>query len=251
MYGHLLVMAIVNIVLPFTLITVGEQSIDSALAVDPQLDGAADRHHPGADVPAGRARHAPEIAGLSLGFAGVILLVAPDLVNLSDSDITGELMMIGSSLCYGIGNVYSKRNVQGLRPTIPALFQVAFAAAIMVPLALARRAPDRQRQPRPGGDRRRRLARDPGLRVRLPVLLHDPGALGCHADVDGVVPAARRRDRARRGRHGGPGDPQPPRRDGHDHRGDRARQQRTDPEAARGPPWPTLQPRAAAAGPGG
>jgi hypothetical protein len=31
MYGHLLVMAVVNIVLPFTLIAIGEQSIDSAL----------------------------------------------------------------------------------------------------------------------------------------------------------------------------------------------------------------------------
>ena len=31
-YGHLLVMAVVNIVMPFILITVGEQSIDSALA---------------------------------------------------------------------------------------------------------------------------------------------------------------------------------------------------------------------------
>jgi drug/metabolite transporter (DMT)-like permease len=78
----------------------------------------------------------PRIAGLALGFSGVILLVAPDLVNLSDSDLTGELMMIGAAICYGIGNVYSKRNVRGLRPMIPALFQVIFAAAIIVPMAL-------------------------------------------------------------------------------------------------------------------
>src|SRR4249919_523926 len=32
MYGHLLVMAVVNIVIPFTLISYGEQSIDSAMA---------------------------------------------------------------------------------------------------------------------------------------------------------------------------------------------------------------------------
>jgi drug/metabolite transporter (DMT)-like permease len=78
----------------------------------------------------------PKVAGLALGFAGVILLVAPDLVNISDADLSGELMMIGSSVCYGIGNVYAKRNVRGLRPMIPALFQVLFAAAIIVPLAL-------------------------------------------------------------------------------------------------------------------
>jgi drug/metabolite transporter (DMT)-like permease len=135
-YGHLLVMAVVNIVLPFILITVGEQSIDSALAailnstVPLTVIILAPMFLPDERVTL------PRIAGLSLGFAGVILLVAPGLVDMSDSDITGELMMIGSSLCYGIGNVYSKRNVRGLRPAIPALFQVTFAALIVVPMAL-------------------------------------------------------------------------------------------------------------------
>jgi drug/metabolite transporter (DMT)-like permease len=136
MYGHLLVMAVVNIVLPFILITVGEQTIDSALASILN-----------ATVPLGVIVIAPmflpdervtlpRVLGLAVGFAGVIVLVAPDLVNLGDSDLSGELMMLGSSLCYAIGNVYSRRNVQGLRPMIPALFQVTFAAAIVVVLAL-------------------------------------------------------------------------------------------------------------------
>jgi drug/metabolite transporter (DMT)-like permease len=130
MYGHLLVMAIVNIVLPFTLITVGEQSIDSALAsilnatVPLTVIVLAPLFLPDEGITI------PKVAGLSVGFAGVILLVAPGLVNLSDADLTGELMMIGSSICYGVGNVYSKR------PMIPALFQVTFAAAIVIPLAL-------------------------------------------------------------------------------------------------------------------
>ena len=135
-YGHLLVMAVVNIVFPFILITVGEQSIDSALAsilnatVPLTVIVLAPMFLPDERITL------PKVAGLGLGFAGVILLVAPDLVNLSDADLSGELMMIGSSVCYGIGNVYSKRNVRGLRPMIPALFQVIFAAAIIVPLAL-------------------------------------------------------------------------------------------------------------------
>jgi drug/metabolite transporter (DMT)-like permease len=135
-YGHLLVMAIVNIILPFTLITVGEQSIDSALAsilnatVPLTVIVLAPLFLPDERITL------PRIAGLALGFAGVVLLVAPDLVNLSDADLTGELMMVGSSVCYGIGNVYAKRNVHGLRPMIPALFQVTFAAVIAVVLAL-------------------------------------------------------------------------------------------------------------------
>jgi drug/metabolite transporter (DMT)-like permease len=135
-YGHLLVMAVINIVIPFILIGIGERSIDSALASILN-----------ATVPLGVIVLAPlflpdegitpaRIAGLAVGFAGIILLVAPDLVNLGDADLTGEAMMLGSSLSYAAGNVYAKRNVRGLAPRIPALFQVGFAALIIVPLAL-------------------------------------------------------------------------------------------------------------------
>ncbi len=135
-YLHLFVMSIVNVVMPFILITVGEQSIDSSLAsilnatVPLTVIVLAPLFLPDERVTLAR------VAGLALGFSGVILLVAPDLVNLGDSDLSGELMMIGSSICYGIGNVYARRNVHGLRPMVPALFQVSFAALIAVPLAL-------------------------------------------------------------------------------------------------------------------
>jgi drug/metabolite transporter (DMT)-like permease len=136
MYGHLLVMSVINIVLPFVLIAVGEQTIDSALASILN-----------ATVPLGVIVIAPfflpderitpaRIAGLAVGFAGVILLVAPDLVNLGDSDLTGELLLLGSSLSYACGGVYSRRNVHGLRPMVPALFQVTFAAVIVIVLAV-------------------------------------------------------------------------------------------------------------------
>jgi len=148
-YGHLLVMAVVNVVLPFILITVGEQTIDSALAsilnatVPLTVIVLAPMFLPDERITL------PKVAGLALGFAGVILLVAPDLVNLSDADLSGELMMIGSSVCYGIGNVYSKRNVRGLRPMIPALFQVTIAAAIIVPMALVFEQPIGRVNPAP------------------------------------------------------------------------------------------------------
>jgi drug/metabolite transporter (DMT)-like permease len=136
MYGHLLVMATVNIIIPFALITYGEQSIDSALAsiltatVPLTVIVLAPLFLPDERVTL------PKIFGLAVGFAGVILLVAPDLVNMSDADLQGELMLLGAAVAYGVGNVYSKRHVHGLRPMIPALFQVGFAALIMVPVAL-------------------------------------------------------------------------------------------------------------------
>jgi drug/metabolite transporter (DMT)-like permease len=136
MYGHLFAMGVINIVVPFVLITVGEQTIDSALAsilnatVPLTVIVLAPMFLPDERITVAR------VLGLAVGFAGVILLVAPDLVNLGDADMTGELMMLGSSISYGVGNVYARRNVHGLRPMIPALFQVTFAALIVVPLAL-------------------------------------------------------------------------------------------------------------------
>jgi drug/metabolite transporter (DMT)-like permease len=149
MYGHLFVMALVNIVIPFVLITYGEQSIDSALAsiltatVPLTVIVLAPLFLPDERVTL------PKIAGLAVGFAGVILLVAPDLVNLGDADLRGELMLLGAAVAYGVGNVYSRRNVHGLRPMIPALFQVSFAALLVVPVALVADRPFTDVHPTP------------------------------------------------------------------------------------------------------
>ncbi|HKF85418.1 MAG TPA: EamA family transporter [Candidatus Limnocylindrales bacterium] len=148
-YAHLFVMAIVNIVVPFVLIAVGEQSIDSALAsilnatVPLFVIILAPMFLPDEGITW------PRVAGLAVGFAGVILLVAPDLVNVRDADPTGELLLLGSSLCYAIGNVYAKRNVKGLAPRIPALFQVFLATLVVVPAALLVDRPFATVQPAP------------------------------------------------------------------------------------------------------
>jgi drug/metabolite transporter (DMT)-like permease len=140
-YGHLVVMSIVNIVLPFFLITWGEQSIDSALAailnstVPLMVIVIAPLFLPNEHITVNR------IVGLAVGFVGVLVLFVPDLGILERNDIFGWLALLGSSVSYAIGNVYAKRNVKGLRPMIPALFQVTFALVISGVLALVLEQP--------------------------------------------------------------------------------------------------------------
>jgi drug/metabolite transporter (DMT)-like permease len=135
-YGHLVVMSIVNVVIPFALITWGEQTIDSSLAtilnatVPLFVIVLAPLFLPDEPITLNR------LVGLAVGFAGVVVLFAPDLVNVGDGDLSGELALIGSSISYAAGNVYARRNVRGLRPMIPALFQVGFALVISGVLAL-------------------------------------------------------------------------------------------------------------------
>jgi drug/metabolite transporter (DMT)-like permease len=136
MYGHLLVMAVVNVALPFALITTAEQSVDSALAAI--LNGAVPLF---VIVIAALFLHDEPITvnrlvGLGVGYAGVIVLVARSLGTGGDSALGGELALIGSTASYGVGAVYSRRNVRGLRPMIPALFQVGFAFVITSAIAL-------------------------------------------------------------------------------------------------------------------
>jgi drug/metabolite transporter (DMT)-like permease len=134
-YGHLIVMATINIVLPFSLITWAEQSVDSALAailnstVPLFVIVIAPAFLPDEPI------RVNGIAGLAIGFVGVVLLVSPGLVN-ADGNPAGELALLGSSLTYAIGNVYNRRNVRGLPPLVPAVFQVTFALVIIAALAL-------------------------------------------------------------------------------------------------------------------
>jgi drug/metabolite transporter (DMT)-like permease len=136
-YGHLLVMSVVNIAVPFALITSAEQSVDSAVAAI--LNGGVPLF---TIVIAALLLHdepitVNRIAGLVVGYAGVIILVGRGLGSGGgDGAVAGELALLGSTASYGFGNVYARRNVRGLRPMIPALFQVLFGFVITGTIAL-------------------------------------------------------------------------------------------------------------------
>jgi drug/metabolite transporter (DMT)-like permease len=141
-YGHLLVMSVVNIAIPFALITSAEQSVDSAVAAI--LNGGVPLF---TIVIAALLLHdepitVNRIAGLIIGYAGVILLVGRGFGSGGgDGAVAGELALLGSTASYGFGNVYARRNVRGLRPMIPALFQVLFGFVITGSIAMLTERP--------------------------------------------------------------------------------------------------------------
>jgi drug/metabolite transporter (DMT)-like permease len=144
-YGHLFVMAIINIVIPFTLITTAERSVDSAIAAI--LNGAVPLI---VIVLAALVFHDEPItlnrlAGVLIGYVGVIVLVAPGLANAAagGSAVSGEIALLGSTLAYAIGAVYARRTLRsrGLTPVVPAVFQVAFALIVIAVLAFTQEEP--------------------------------------------------------------------------------------------------------------
>ena len=141
MYGHLAVMGVINIAIPFSLITFAEQSVDSSVAA--VINGA---------VPLlviviaalflrGESITVNRLAGLLVGFVGVALIVGLDITNLASSSAIGELALLGSTLSYAIGAVYARAHIHGLRPMIPALFQVFFGLIVTATLAFATEHP--------------------------------------------------------------------------------------------------------------
>jgi drug/metabolite transporter (DMT)-like permease len=134
-YFHLVVMATVNIVLPFSLITWAERSVDSALAAT--LNAAVPLFVivVAAIFLRDERITANRVAGLIVGFVGVAILVGFDPATLSSGNFNGEIALIGSTISYALGAVYARRNIHGLRPMIPALFQVGFAFALVTILA--------------------------------------------------------------------------------------------------------------------
>ncbi len=140
-YGHLLVMAVVNIVIPFGLITWAEQSVDSSIAAI--LTAAVPLW---AIVIAPLFLHDEPIrfngaVGLAVGFVGVVVLTSRGLEQGRSSDIAGEIALVGASLSYAVGAVYSRRNMRGVRPMIPAVVQVTFAMLIAGGIALVLERP--------------------------------------------------------------------------------------------------------------
>ena len=127
MYGHLMVMGLFSVALPFALITWAEQSVDSSLAA--VLTGAV----PLFVIPISAVLLPTEkitlnaVVGIAIGLVGVAVVVGFNPATLAGTDLVPQLALIGAAASYAIGGVYARRNVQGLRPMIPALFQVAFA----------------------------------------------------------------------------------------------------------------------------
>jgi drug/metabolite transporter (DMT)-like permease len=139
-YGHLLVMAIINVTIPFLLITWAEQSVESSLAAiltSPVplfaiVLSALFLH----DEPL----RLNGLVGLAVGFIGVVIITSRGLTG-AGSSVTGELALIGATISYAAGAVYARRNVRGLPAMVPAVFQVSFAALITGTVALVTEHP--------------------------------------------------------------------------------------------------------------
>jgi len=112
----LLFVGVFNTAVPFTLITWGEQEIDSGLAT--VLNATVPLFTlVFAHVGLSDERITPQkVLGLGLGFAGVALLASRKADSVSPNPLSGQVAVLVASACYGLSAVIIRRYLRGVEP---------------------------------------------------------------------------------------------------------------------------------------
>jgi drug/metabolite transporter (DMT)-like permease len=132
----LALLGLINTAVPFFLIAWGQQYIDSGLAAI--INASAPLFTALFAVPLDRSQRVTglRLAGLVLGFAGVVLLVGFELSG-TERAVSGGLAVVAASACYGIGGLYAGRRFTGLPPSLVAFGTLVWASLYVLPLGLA------------------------------------------------------------------------------------------------------------------
>lgn len=132
-WAHLAFVGIVANLVPFFFFAWGEQHVDSGLA------GIYNATTPlftllvaMAALPAERPTPT-RLAGLVLGFLGVVVVMAP-WQGLHGASLLGQLACLGAGACYGIAIVYTRRflSPRGFPPLVLACGQLVAATALLL-----------------------------------------------------------------------------------------------------------------------
>ena len=129
-------LGIVNNIFPFTLLTWGQQHVESSLAAilvaSMPLSTVVLAH-----VWIDERLTVDRALGILVGLGGVFLLIGADLRDLTESSTLGQLAIVGGVVGYSTGTVFVRRYLRNADPTATAAGQTLVGAAMMAPIALA------------------------------------------------------------------------------------------------------------------
>jgi drug/metabolite transporter (DMT)-like permease len=131
------IMALLNSVLPFVLIVWGQSHVASSLAAiliaTTPFFGVVLTHFMTSD----ERMTVPSVAGVTLGFAGVVVLIGPGLLRDIGTDLLAQLAILGGALCYALASIYGRRfSRDGISPLVTATGQLTVSTALLLPLTL-------------------------------------------------------------------------------------------------------------------
>lgn len=127
--------ALMNSVLPFTLIAWAETTIEAGLATILNsttpvftflITWAVTRHEPAT----GR-----KLFGVVAGLAGITLVIGVGALGGLGREVVAQLAVVVSSVCYAIAAIFG-RHFKGFDPMVPAAGSLLTGAAVLIPLSL-------------------------------------------------------------------------------------------------------------------
>lgn len=134
-WQRFLFQALMNSVVPFTMIAWAERTIDAGLATVLNsttpiftfvITAALTRHEPAP---------LPKLFGVAAGFGGVALIIGVDAWGGIGRSLAAELAVVAASICYAGAAIFG-RNFAGLSPLAPAAGSLICGAAILCPISI-------------------------------------------------------------------------------------------------------------------
>ncbi len=130
-----IVLAIINNVIPFTLMVYGQQRIASGLAAvlnatTPLFTLIVAR------LFADEQLTTSKVLGVLLGIAGVALLMAPELFTTNASSMIGMLCILGAALSYALSALWMRR-LRHIPPLVSSAAQLSCSTIMLLPVAVA------------------------------------------------------------------------------------------------------------------
>ncbi|HWT12204.1 MAG TPA: DMT family transporter [Allosphingosinicella sp.] len=135
--GALVVLALLNNVIPFTLFAWSQTQIASGLAsilnATTPIWGVIVAHLFTRDETLTPTR----LAGVLLGFGGVAVMIGPHLLADLGGTLLAQLACLAATFCYALAGVWARRfKAMGVAPVAVATGQLSAAALVMLPLAM-------------------------------------------------------------------------------------------------------------------
>ena len=130
-------MGVMNNVIPFSLIAFGQEQVPVGLAsilnATTPLFTVVIAHFMTRDEKLSPLK----LAGVVIGFLGVVILIGPDALKDAGSYLLYELAPLLAAVFYALSAIYGRRASKlGVAPLAAATGQITAAAVIMIPLAL-------------------------------------------------------------------------------------------------------------------
>ncbi|WP_298241107.1 DMT family transporter [uncultured Bradyrhizobium sp.] len=127
--------AVLNSVIPWTLIAWGERHVDAALATILNSAGPIFTFLLTAIVTRHEATTPRKLFGVVAGMAGILLIVGTDAFHDIGSGLVAEAAIVAATVCYACAAIFG-RSFKGLDPMAPAAGSLLAGAAVLIPASL-------------------------------------------------------------------------------------------------------------------